>query len=136
MKKKHRTTIATYVSSQRHLRGDCRGAKTLTQMAKEIGTTKSTVSRWLRRDHWALWMEHWASVEEIWEAAQRDRQRLPQQERRAKQDRRGAIHGQALVAHLDRSLVETVERRPARCTRHDLERQAWPRRSHAPTLGR
>jgi len=37
-------------------------------MAAELGTTKSTVRRWLRRDHWELWMEHWASAEEIWEA--------------------------------------------------------------------
>ena len=42
--------------------------KTLTQMAKEIGTTKSTVRRWLRRDHWSLWMQHWASAEDLWEA--------------------------------------------------------------------
>jgi predicted transcriptional regulator len=42
--------------------------KTLTQIAREIGTTKDTVRRWLRRDHWDLWMEHWASVEEIWAA--------------------------------------------------------------------
>ena len=83
MKQTHRTTIAAYVSAQRHLRGDRRGAKTLTQMAKEIGTTKSTVRRWLRRDHWALWMEYWASAEEIWEAARQERELLPQRERQA-----------------------------------------------------
>src|SRR5262245_60253412 len=75
MKETHRSTIAAYVSAQRHLRGDGRGTKTLTRIAKEIGTTKSTVRRWLRRDHWALWMDHWASAEDIWEAGQRDRQR-------------------------------------------------------------
>jgi hypothetical protein len=36
-------------------------------MAAELGTTKSTVRRWPRRDRWQLWMENWASVEEIWE---------------------------------------------------------------------
>jgi IS30 family transposase len=93
----HRNTIAAYVSVERHLRGDGRGAKTLTQMAKEIGTTKSTVGRWLRRDHWALWMEFWASAEEIWEAAQRDRQRLPQRDRQLAEEQCRT----ALLAHLD-----------------------------------
>ena len=81
MKQTHRTTIAAYVSAQRHLRGDRRGAKTLTQMAKEIGTTKSTVRRWLRRDHWPLWMEYWASAEEFWEAARQDREHTGRRER-------------------------------------------------------
>ena len=61
----HRAVAAAYIASQGHLRGDCRGPKTLTQMAKEIDTSKATVRRWLRRDHWPLWMEYWASVEDI-----------------------------------------------------------------------
>jgi IS30 family transposase len=85
MKEIHRSAIAAYVSARRYLREDCKGAKSLTQMAKQIGTTKSTVRRWLRRDHWALWMDHWASAEEIWEAERRDRHRLPQRERQARQ---------------------------------------------------
>jgi hypothetical protein len=104
MKAIHRTTIATYVASQRHLRGGLRGAKTLTQMADEIGTTKSTVRRWLRRDHWPLWMENWASAEDMWEASRQNRERLPQRERQAKQIAEER-HRKALLADLDRSLV-------------------------------
>ena len=37
--------MTAYVAAQRHLRGNLRGAKTLTQMAVELGTTKSTVRR-------------------------------------------------------------------------------------------
>ena len=76
MKEKKRTATATYVAADRHLRGDLRGAKTLTQMAAELGTTKNAVSRWLRRDHWELWMEHWASVEEIWEDMKAERESM------------------------------------------------------------
>jgi uncharacterized protein YjcR len=72
MKGTNRTNVAAYVAAHRHLRDDLRGGKTLTQMAAELGTSKSTVRRWLRRDHWDLWMDHWASVEEIWEAATQD----------------------------------------------------------------
>ena len=100
---KHRTAIATYVASQGHLRGNCRGAKTLSQMAREVGTTKNTVRRWLRRDHWSLWTQHWASVEEIWEAAQRDRQRLPQREWQARRLAEEQCRT-ALVTHLNRCL--------------------------------
>ena len=112
MKERYRTIIATYVSARRHLRGDRRGAKTLTQMAKEIGTTKSTVRRWLRRDHWSLWMEYWASAEDIWEAARLDRVRLPQRERQAKRiaDERCR---EALLADLDRCLAELTCADPA-----------------------
>ena len=105
MKEKHRTTIATYVASQGHLRGDCRSPKTLTQMAKEIGTTKSTIRRWLRRDHWPLWMEFWASAEDMWEAARQEREYLPQRKRQAKQSALER-HRKALLASLDRSLAE------------------------------
>jgi uncharacterized protein YjcR len=42
-------------------------------MAAELGTTKNTVRRWHRRDHWDLWMERWASVEEICEELKRER---------------------------------------------------------------
>ena len=97
MKGTNRTNIAAYVSAQRHLKGDLRGAKTLAQMAAELATTKTTVRRWLRRDHWDLWMEYWASVEEIWEASRQDR---------------GAnqivheLHGEALLADLHRCLAE------------------------------
>ena len=105
MKERYRTIITTYIAAQRHLRGDGRDAKTLTQMAKEIGTTKSTVSRWLRRDHWAHWMDHWASAEEIWKAEQQTRAQLPQEVREAKRQATG--QGQAvLMAHLDRCLAE------------------------------
>jgi hypothetical protein len=73
MNETNRTAVAAYVAADRHLRGHLRGAKTLTQMAAELGTTRPTVRRWLRRDHWDLWMEHWASVDEIWEASQQER---------------------------------------------------------------
>ena len=42
-----------------------KGAKTLAQMVAELGTIKTIVRRWLRRNHWDLWMEHRASVEEM-----------------------------------------------------------------------
>jgi len=45
MKATNRTNVSAYVATQRHLRGDLSGAKTLTQMAAELGTTKSTVRR-------------------------------------------------------------------------------------------
>jgi predicted transcriptional regulator len=109
MKVMHRTTIAAYMSAQKHLRGDLRVAKTLTLMAKEIGTTKSTVRRWLRRDHWSLWMAHWGSVEEIWEASRQDRQRLPQRERQARQLAEEQCRT-ALPVHLDRCLAELSSR--------------------------
>ena len=57
--------MTAYVAAQGHI--DRQRAKTLTQMAAELGASKSTVRRWLRHDHWELWMEHWASVDEIWE---------------------------------------------------------------------
>src|SRR5262245_37704818 len=66
MQSHHRHKLAAYVASRRYLRETGREAKTLTQIAREIGTTKGTVRRWLRRDHWDLWMEHWASVEDLW----------------------------------------------------------------------
>src|SRR5262245_23440733 len=69
------------------------------------GDPQSTVRRWLRRDHWALWMEHWASVEDIWEAEQQHRAQLPQQVKEAK--RQADRDRQALLmAHLDCSLTE------------------------------
>src|SRR5262245_45695917 len=52
---------------------DARVATQERQMASELAATKSTVRRWLRRDHWELWMEHWASTDELWEAAQENR---------------------------------------------------------------
>ena len=81
---------------------DRRDSKTLTQCANEIGITKSTVGRWLRRDHWPLWMEYWALAEEMWEAAQQDRQQPDRRARRlADEEAR-----KALLASLDRSLAE------------------------------
>jgi hypothetical protein len=80
---RHRTAIAAYVAAERHLREGGGAAKSLSQMAEEIGTTKTTVRRWLRRDHGALWLQHWPSVNELWEAAQRDRARLPCEHSRA-----------------------------------------------------
>jgi len=68
-----RTSVAAYVATDRHLRADLRGAKTLTQIAAELGTTKTTVRGWLRRDHWELWLEHWPTVEDLWEARQQER---------------------------------------------------------------
>jgi hypothetical protein len=69
----HRRSLATYLALARHL--DQQGSpKTLTQIALDIGTTRHAVRRWLRRDHWELWMEHWASVEEIWEEAFHEQQ--------------------------------------------------------------
>ena len=105
MNSRHRAVVAACVASQGHLRVDRRGVKTLTQMAKEIGTTKSTVRRWLRRDHWVLWMEYWASAEDIWEAEQQARAQLPHEVRVAK--RQADRHRQAaLMAHLDSCLAK------------------------------
>jgi hypothetical protein len=73
MKETNRYNVAAYVADERHLRGPLRGAKTLTQMAAELGTTTKTMRRWLRRDHWDLWMEHWASADELLEVGQRER---------------------------------------------------------------
>jgi hypothetical protein len=107
MKQTHRTTIAAYVFAQRHLRGERRSPKTLTQMAKEIGTTKSTVGRWLRRDHRPLWMEHWASAEDMWEAAQQERERLPGGRERQPAEEQART---AMLADLERSLVDLTSR--------------------------
>ena len=76
MQSPRRRSLAAYVTADRHLRACGRGAKTLTQMAAELGTTKSTVRRWLRRDHWDLWMEYWASAEEIWEDMKAERESM------------------------------------------------------------
>jgi uncharacterized protein YjcR len=76
MKETNRANVAAYVAAQRHLTGDLRSAKMLTRMSAELGTSKSTVRRWLRRDHWDLWMEHWASVEEIWEDMKAERESM------------------------------------------------------------
>ena len=89
MKSNYRTTVAGYVAAKRHLREDGSGPKTLSQMAMEIGATSSTVRRWLRQDHWELWMEYWPSVGEIFDELRREREqeweRLPEQERQARQ---------------------------------------------------
>jgi hypothetical protein len=73
MKRSNRTNVAAYLTAKMHLGCNLRSAKTLAQMAAELGTTKTTVRRWLRHDHWDLWMEHWASAEELWQAAQENR---------------------------------------------------------------
>ena len=75
-------------------------------MAKEIGTTKCTVRRWLRRDHWPLWMEHWASANELWEAARQERELLPQRQRQARQV--AARHQKALLADLNGPLADLM----------------------------
>jgi len=105
LKEKNKTNVAAYVAAQRHLRGDLRCAKTLTQMAAELGTTKSTVRRWLRRDHWDLWMEHWASADELWEAALQDRARPPHHHLEV---RRGVDDGrrEMIIVDLERCLAE------------------------------
>jgi predicted transcriptional regulator len=71
---RHRAAIAAYVAAQKHLREGRHGAKTVKQIAADIGTTTTTVRRWLRRDHRSLWMDHWPSANELW-AAQRERLR-------------------------------------------------------------
>jgi uncharacterized protein YjcR len=78
------------------------GAKTLTQMATELGTSKSTVRRWLRRDHWDLWMERWASADELWVAAQQDRE--------AKQIAH-EVHGHAPIVDLNHCLANSQAKR-------------------------
>ena len=97
MKGTNRTNLAAYLAAQRHLRGHLRGAKTLTEMAAELGTTKNTVRRWLRCDYWDLWMEHWAGADELWEAARQDRE-----ETRFVDE----AHGHTLLADLHRCLAE------------------------------
>ena len=58
--------MTAYVAAQRPLRGSLRRAKTLAPDGpRPRRTTRSTVRRRLRRDHWELWMAPWASVEEI-----------------------------------------------------------------------
>ena len=103
MTSRHRTAIAAYVAAKRHLRVGGEGAKTVKQMAKEIGTDPNTVRRWLRRDHWDLWTQHWPSVNELWEEAQRDKAR--EGKLRSLADARA---GRELVAFLDRSLQELL----------------------------
>jgi hypothetical protein len=71
-------------------------------MARETGLAKSTVRRWLRRDHWSLWMEYWASAEDIWEAAQQDRDRRPDRQIRRLAEEQAR---KALLVDLDRSLA-------------------------------
>ena len=59
----HRLSITSYVAKNRHI---ARGAtKNLTEIAHDIGTSRATVRRWLRRDHWTLWLQEWASAEEL-----------------------------------------------------------------------
>jgi len=101
----YRAAVAAHVAGERHIRECGREAKTLNQIARELGTSKNTVRRWLRRDHWDLWMEHWASVEEIWDAAQRDREQSPRDQRKrlANEQRKGE-----LKAALDRSLARLL----------------------------
>ena len=103
MQTPYRHALAAYVAADRHLRASGRGAKTLTQIGREIGTTRFTVRHWLRRDHWDLWMKHWASVEEIWEAGQRQRFSRDQGRRLADEQRR-----RELQADLDRSLARLL----------------------------
>ena len=105
MQSLHRRSLAAYVAADRHLNACSRGAKTLTQMAAELGTTKNTVRRWLRRDQWDLWMEYWASVEEIWEAAQRSRQRMSPHKRQTERLARGQQQRELMTA-LDSSLLD------------------------------
>jgi hypothetical protein len=75
----------------------------LTQMATEIGTTKSTVRRWLRRDHWPLWIEYWASAEEMLEAARQGRERLPDWRAKELAEEQART---ARLADLERSLAD------------------------------
>jgi uncharacterized protein YjcR len=107
MKEKKRTAVAAYLAVDRHLRDDLRSAKTLTQMAAELGTTKNTVRRWLRRDHWDLWMEYWASVEEIWEEAQRNRRLMSPNKCQAEKVAHRKQQRELMMA-LDSSLLEIV----------------------------
>ena len=72
----YRSKVTAYIASQRHLKDNGRGAKTLRQMAKELGTTPSTVRRWVRRDHWDTWMDYWPSADEIWIELGKERDRL------------------------------------------------------------
>jgi hypothetical protein len=69
MTPRYRTAIAAYVAAGRHLSEDRDGAKTVKQMARDIGTDPNTVRRWLRRDHRQLWMEYWPTINELWEPA-------------------------------------------------------------------
>ena len=103
MTPRYRTAIASYVAAGRYLREGGDDAKTVKQMAAEIGTDPNTVRRWLRRDHRQLWMEYWPSVNELWGAAQRDKAR--EGKLRSLADARA---GRELVAFLDRSLQELL----------------------------
>lgn len=62
----HRRRIAQYVAASRHLHELSGHPKTLAAIAAELGTSSSTVRRWLRRDHWSLWAEYWPQVEDLW----------------------------------------------------------------------
>jgi hypothetical protein len=103
MTPKYSMAVAAYVAAGRHLRDTGEGAKTVKQMAAEIGTDPNTIRRWLRRDHRQLWMELWPTINELWEAAQ--------QEKAPKGDLHGLANDRAdgeLVAFLNRSLQELV----------------------------
>jgi predicted transcriptional regulator len=68
------------------------------EIAADIGTTTTTVRRWLRRDHHSLWMEYWPSANELWDAAQMEKAGKRVDDRRDGE----------LVAALGRSLGELL----------------------------
>jgi hypothetical protein len=75
-------------------------------MAAELGTSKSTVRRWLRRDHWDLWMENWASVDEIWEARRDDPGHVCLVNLLVNGS---TVHSEKFMAELNRSLLELTD---------------------------
>ena len=71
MKNSNRSNIAAYISSKRHLTDNGGQAKTLKQVAHELGTAPTTVRRWLRRDHWETWLDWWPNVPDLLEDTRR-----------------------------------------------------------------
>lgn len=58
--------VAAYLAEGRHLITPDR-AKTIRQMADEIGVRPDTLRSELRRNYYALWAEWWPSFDVLWE---------------------------------------------------------------------
>jgi hypothetical protein len=74
----HRATLGAYIRAGRHMVSENK-AKTIPQIASEIGMSTTTARHWLKADHYAEWLEWWPSVEALFaEWQQKDRRAAPQ----------------------------------------------------------
>lgn len=58
----HRQRLAEYLAAGRHVLPDGR-VKPMWRVGEELGTSRETVQRWLRRDHREAWLKLWAMPE-------------------------------------------------------------------------